>query len=272
MQQILPTKSCNGESGGMRFSQTIALVTGAGSGIGKATAIRLASEGAKVILVGRTKAKLEETANEINRKSKIPLAEIFTADVTDVEDVSELAEYVDQHYGDLHILVNNAGASAPTRILKMSEEEWDYVQDVNLKSVFLVSKALGKIMVGGAEREERNRAIVNVASLSGHQAGAEIPHYSAAKAGVINFTKSLALEFSPYQIRVNSVSPGFVETPLTEHGLKNEHFVRAIHRNTALRRVGNPEEIANVIAFAASSEASYMTGSDILVDGGWLIK
>jgi meso-butanediol dehydrogenase / (S,S)-butanediol dehydrogenase / diacetyl reductase len=258
--------------GDMRFSQTIAVVTGAGSGIGKATAVRLASEGAKVILVGRTKVKLEETASEINRKSKIPLAEIFTADVTDSEDVKELADYVDQQYGDLHILVNNAGGSANSKILNMSENEWDYVQNVNLKSVYLVSKELGKIMVKGSQNEVHNRSIVNVASLSGHQAGAEIPHYSAAKAGVINFTRSLALELSGYGIRVNSVSPGFVETPLTELGLQNEKFVRAIERNTVLRRVGNPEEIANVIAFAASSEASYMTGSDILVDGGWLIK
>jgi meso-butanediol dehydrogenase / (S,S)-butanediol dehydrogenase / diacetyl reductase len=108
--------------------------------------------------------------------------------------------------------------------------------------------------------------------MSGHQAGAEIPHYSAAKAGVINFTRSLALELSPYGIRVNSVSPGFVETPLTENALQNDRFVKAIQRNTALQRVGTPEEIANVIAFVASSEASYMTGSDLLVDGGWLIK
>jgi meso-butanediol dehydrogenase / (S,S)-butanediol dehydrogenase / diacetyl reductase len=256
----------------MRFSQTIALVTGAGSGIGKATALRLASEGAKVILVGRTKAKLEETANEINRGVRIPLAEVFTADVTDAEDVSELAEYVEEQYGDLHVLINNAGGSSNSKILTMSEQEWDYVQDVNLKSVFLVSRALGKIMTEAAKREERNRAIVNVASLSGHQAGAEIPHYSAAKAGVINFTRSLALEMSQFGIRVNSVSPGFAETALTEQGLQNDKFVRAIQRNTALKRIGRPEEIANVIVFAASSESSYMTGSDLLVDGGWLIK
>ncbi|MDF2857991.1 MAG: short-chain dehydrogenase [Neobacillus sp.] len=256
----------------MRFSQTIALVTGAGSGIGKATALRLASEGAKVILVGRTKGKLEDTANEINRSVRIPLAEVFPADVTDAEDVRELAEYVEEQYGDLHVLINNAGGSSNTRILTMSEQEWEYVQNVNLKSVFLVSKALGKIMSEAAKREERNRAIVNVASLSGHQAGAEIPHYSAAKAGVINFTRSLALELSPFGIRVNSVSPGFAKTALTEQGLQNDKFVRAIQRNTALKRVGRPDEIANVIVFAASSEASYMTGSDLLVDGGWLIK
>jgi meso-butanediol dehydrogenase / (S,S)-butanediol dehydrogenase / diacetyl reductase len=256
----------------MRFQESIALVTGAGSGIGKATACRLANEGAKVILVGRTKGKLEVTANEINERNKIPRAEIFAADVTNPEDVRELAQYVEEQYGDLHVLVNNAGGSTNTSILRMTDKEWDYVLDINLKSIFLVSQALGKIMTEGARRDKRDRAIVNVASLSAYQAGAEIPHYSAAKAGVINFTRSLALELSSSEIRVNSVSPGFVETPLIEQGLQSERFVRAIQRNTALKRVARPEEIANVIVFAASSEASYMTGTDLLVDGGWLIK
>lgn len=257
----------------MRFLQTIALITGAGSGIGKATAIRFANEGAKVILVGRTKSKLLETAQEINETKRIPAAEIFQADVTNEEDVLELAQYVKEQFGDLHVVINNAGGSKHSKILETSVDDWDYVQEVNLRGVFLVSKVLGKLMVEATQKEEvpQNRAIVNVASLSGHQAGAHIPHYSAAKAGVINFTRSLALELAPSGIRVNSVSPGFIETPLTQNGLENEKFVKAIQRNTALRRVGKADEIANVISFAASSEASYMTGSDILVDGGWLI-
>ncbi|KDE48801.1 MULTISPECIES: glucose 1-dehydrogenase [unclassified Geobacillus] len=256
----------------MRFLNTVAVVTGGGSGIGKAAALRLAKEGAAVVLVGRTAAKLEEAAEEIARLGTPGGVDRFAADVTDREQVQALAEYVRQRYGDLHVLVNNAGISTHARWLELTEQEWDDVQRINIKSVFLVSQAFASLMIEGAKRERANRAIVNVASLSGHQAGAEIPHYSAAKAGVINLTKSLALELAPYGIRVNSVSPGFVETPLTERGLQNERFVKAIERNTALGRVGTPEEIANVIAFLASSEASYMTGSDVLVDGGWLIK
>lgn len=259
----------------MRFEETLVLVTGAGSGIGKATAARFASEGAKVILVGRTKSKLEMAAKEINKSHELPKAEIFPADVTDEEDVRELAQHIEEQFGDLHVVVNNAGGSVHSKIMDTSASNWDFVQNTNLKSVFLVSKMLGKLMAKSSEKEgdsPQNRSIVNVASLSGHQAGAHIPHYSAAKAGVINFTKAMALELSPYGIRVNSVSPGFVETPLTEQGMKNEQFVQAIRRNTALSRAGHPDEIANVIAFVASSEASYMTGSDILVDGGWLIK
>lgn len=258
----------------MRFPDTFALVTGAGSGIGKATAIRLANEGAKVLLVGRTKSKLEKVAHEINATKKIPVADIFIADVTDEEDVRELTQFVKEQHGDLHVLINNAGGSVHSKILETSASDWDFVQNTNLKSVFLVSKMLGGLMSESAENDGEHsqpRSIVNVASLSGHQAGAHIPHYSAAKAGVINFTKALALELSPFGIRVNSVSPGFVETPLTEQGMQNEQFIKAIRRNTVLKRAGKPEEIANVIAFVASSEASYMTGSDILVDGGWLI-
>ncbi|MBM7691322.1 3-oxoacyl-[acyl-carrier protein] reductase [Peribacillus deserti] len=259
----------------MRFTHTTAVITGAGSGIGKAAAIRLAKEGAEVILVGRTLSKLEASADEINSLLNRKAASVFQADVTNEKSVQELALFVDSNFGDLHILINNAGGSAQSRILDTPETEWNEVQNVNLKSVFLVSKELGKIMAAGVKHEvleRKNRSIVNVASLSGHQAGAHIPHYSSAKAGVINFTKSLALEMAAFGIRVNSVSPGFVETPLTEDGLQNEKFAAAIARNTALGRVGKADEIANIIAFAASPEASYMTGTDILADGGWLIK
>ena len=259
-----------------RFSQTVSVVTGAGSGIGETTAIRLANEGSKVILVGRTRSKLERVANKINETSKTPAAEIFVADVTIEEDVNELATFVEDSYGNLHVVVNNAGGSRQSKILETTSQDWDFVQEINLKSVFLVSKALGKLMVQvsskESDNERRDRSIVNVASLSGHKAGSHIPHYSSAKAAVINFSRALALELAPHGIRVNSVSPGFVETPLTEQGLQNDHFVEAIKRSTALRRVGKPEEIANIITFVASQEASYMTGSDVLADGGWLIK
>lgn len=253
-----------------RFTGRTAVVTGGGSGIGAMTARRIASEGGTVILVGRTEEKLKRTANELKDLEGTVLT--CVADVTKQKDIELLTSFVKEKTDSLHILINNAGGSQGSPILEMSEENWDHAQSVNLKSVFLVSKALGKLMLDTAKENNslEDLSIVNVASLSGHKAGAQIPHYSAAKAAVINFTRALAVELSPY-IRVNSVSPGFVETPLTESGLKNERFEASIKRNTALNRVGQPNEIANVIAFAASTEASYMTGSDLLVDGGWLI-
>jgi meso-butanediol dehydrogenase/(S,S)-butanediol dehydrogenase/diacetyl reductase len=253
-----------------RFANKVAVVTGAGSGIGEQTAHQLATEGATVILVGRTPSKLERVAEQINKKMN-GASVVFQADVTEEEDIAALSNFIQSEYGTLHVLVNNAGTSGNTTILEMETSEWDRIQDTNIKSVYLVSKSLGKLMID-QEGAESDRAIVNVASLSGHKAGAKIPHYSSSKAAVIHFSKSLALELAPHGVRVNSVSPGFAETPLTEEGLKNQRFEDAIKRNTALGRVGKPEEIAKVITFAASKEASYMTGSDLLVDGGWLIK
>jgi 3-oxoacyl-[acyl-carrier protein] reductase len=170
--------------------------------------------------------------------------------------------------------VNNAGAAATTNIRDIPVDEWDHLLSLNLRSVFLVSRVLAELMtaVGDEEAGWQTNAIVNVASLSGHKAAARMPHYSASKAAVINLTRTLANEYGRFGIRVNSVSPGFVDTPLMENGMKNPRFIESLRRNTVLGRAALPKEIANVIAFVASSEASYMTGSDILVDGGWMIK
>lgn len=256
-----------------RFENAFAVITGAGSGIGEATAKRLANEGAKVLLVGRTLSKLERVAEEINQGAK-QKAFTFTCDVTSEEEVEKLKVHVKEEFNEVNILINNAGASAYSSILEMPYDQWESIVAVNLHSIFLMSKTIGGLMVEAAKTSEtkRDRAIVNVASLSGHKPGLMFPHYSSAKAAVMNFTKALAGEVAKYDIRVNSVSPGFAETPLTEQGLKNESFVKSIERHTLLKRVAEPEEIASVIAFAASTDASYMTGSDILVDGGWLAK
>ncbi len=247
-----------------------AVVTGGGSGIGLATAIILAKEGANVIITGRTKEKLEAAAAEINKQAGGERAVYFVADSTKEEDIQGLARFIDDYYMGLHIVINNSGGSIQSKILDTSVDEWDIVQEINLKSVFIVSKVLGKKMTE-SPITSGNRAFVIFASLSGQKAASHLPHYSSAKAAVINFTRALALEMAPYGIRVNSVSPGFAETPLTEWSLTNEKFAQSIKRNTALGRVGTSEEIAKVIAFAASSDASYMTGSDLLVDGGWMI-
>ena len=145
------------------------------------------------------------------------------------------------------------------------------MQNVNLNSVFLVSKVLGKIMIDHPNQENMDRTIINVSSLSGHKPGAKFPHYSAAKASVLNLTRALAFEYGRFGIRVNSVSPGFVETPLIGDAMENERFMNAIKKRIVMQRLAKPEEIANTIAFLASNEASYITGADLLVDGGYLL-
>ncbi|WP_214482337.1 SDR family oxidoreductase [Bacillus sp. SM2101] len=259
----------------MRFSDTVVVITGGGSGIGEAAAHRIAKEGADVLIVGRTQSKLETVSKQINEEVNRNAVQYFVADVTNEERITELAVFVQKNYGHLDILINNAGASPVSRLFNTSTEDWDFVQETNLKSVFLVSKYLGQLMAESSEKDEgkrKDRTIVNVASLSGHKAAPTLPHYSAAKAAVVNLSKTLAHELAQFGIRVNSVSPGFIKTPMTEISLESERFMKTIERSTAMGRVGEAEEIANVIAFMASSEASYMTGSDIVVDGGWLIS
>lgn len=250
-----------------RFHDQIAVITGAGSGIGKATAIQLAEEGATVVLVGRTKEKLETVAELVSKQTDNHNAYIYVADVTAEDEVELLAAYLKDNFGAVHVLINNAGTSSGGSILQLEEKDWEYVQKTNVTSVFLMAKHIGPIL---AKTESDNKAIVNVASLSGHKAGAKIPHYSTAKAAVIHLTKALAGELATRGVRVNSVSPGFIETPMTKDSLENESFNQAIERHTLLRRVGRAEEVAKAVAFLASSDSSYVTGTDLLIDGGWL--
>ncbi len=247
----------------MRFKGKVAVVTGAGSGIGEAIAKRLAQEGAGLVLVGRTHSKLEAVVGRIGND----LANCSIADVTKEKEVRLLTEFIKEKYGHIDILVNNAGGSKHNRISDIQAAEWEEVQAANLRSVFLVTRELSTLMQGG-----EGRSIVNIASISGIRPGTQIAHYSAAKAGVINLTRAFAYELARHRIRVNSVSPGFIKTPLTEAGLKNRKFTDSIVRHTALKRVGQPEEVAGVVAFLASEDASYITGANIVVDGGWLIQ
>ncbi|GAE33382.1 SDR family NAD(P)-dependent oxidoreductase [Halalkalibacter akibai] len=250
-----------------RFQDQVVVITGAGSGIGEATVQRLAEEGATVVLVGRTKEKLEKVAREVAEKTLNDHLYVYVADVTAEEEVELLALYLKENFDGVNVLINNAGTSSGGSILELEEKDWEHVQKTNVTSVFLMAKHIGPVL---ARTEGENKAIVNVASLSGHKAGAKIPHYSTAKAAVIHLTKALAGELASNQVRVNSISPGFVETPMTDKSLKNPAFQQAIERHTLLQRVGRADEVAKAIAFLASSDASYVTGTDLLIDGGWL--
>jgi 3-oxoacyl-[acyl-carrier protein] reductase len=247
------------------FEGRSAIVTGGGRGIGAATAIRLAAQGAAVAVVDLTEDSAQETVKAIEAAGGTAVA--LAADVSRAGDCDEVVTAVDKAFGAVSILVNNAGVTRDNLLFKMSEDDWDTVVDVNLKSVFLMTRAAQTRMVPA-----RFGKIVNLSSQSalGNRGQA---NYSAAKAGVQGLTATLAAELGPFGINVNAVAPGYIATPMTDAmatriGMSAEQAQEAAAAAVPLRRVGQPEDIANVISFLVSEEASYVTGQTLYVNGG----
>jgi 3-oxoacyl-[acyl-carrier protein] reductase len=237
----------------------MALVTGAGSGIGKAIALAFARAGATVTLAGRRTEPLEAVKQEV--ESLGGTAHVQSADVSAQPQAHALVEAAKIAMGRVDVLVNNAGRSYDALILRMKWDALDEALAINLKSVFYVSAAAGKVMLA-----QKGGAIVNITSIVALTGNAGQSAYVAAKAGVIGLTKSLAQEFSSRNIRVNAIAPGFIETDMTKTlpGALKENYLTRI----PLRRFGAPDEVASVAVFLASDAAGYMTGQVLAVDGG----
>ena len=244
----------------------VALVTGASSGIGRATAEALAANGARVVInFHRNEAGAEAACSEITGAGG--RAMVVQGDVTRASDVQSLVEQTINEFGAIDILVNNAGSLVERmKILELTEERWDEVIDLNLKSAFLCSKA-----VAGSMMERQTGAIVNISSIAGRNGGAlGSIHYSAAKGGLITFTKGLAKELAPFGVRVNAVSPGVIDTPYHEQ-FSSPEMMKTYAGMIPLGRVGTPAEVANVICFLASDAAGYLAGETIEINGGmWM--
>lgn len=243
-----------------------AIVTGGGRGLGRAIAIGLAEFGADVAIVARTQSELETTAREIEKLGRRAL--VYPADVSSRQEIESIVNDVVARWGRVDILVNNAGVDAAKPALDYAEADWDMVLDINLKGYFLFAQAVARRM-----KETGGGAIVNNSSICGDVAIKNIVAYNASKGGVNMLTRTLAVEWASYNIRVNAFSPAYMEAYMpgaaSEHDEKKEQSIREL---TPLARRGKPEELVGPVVFLASAASSYVTGEILMVDGGWTAR
>lgn len=247
-----------------QLQNKIAMVTGAGRGIGRALAIGLAEAGADVAIFARTAKDLETVAEEIRAQGR--QAYPFQVDVTSREQIEEAVRNLIEKTGRIDILINNAGMNIRSQALAVTDEEWDKIMQTNLKSAFLCSQIVGEQM-----KEQAYGRIINIASVAGQVALRTGVVYAATKAAMIQMTKVLALEWGKFGINVNSIGPWYFKTPLTETILANPDFLADIIARTPLRRIGELEELVGPAVFLASDAANYVTGQTLIVDGGMTI-
>lgn len=247
----------------MRLHGKVAIVTGGGRGIGEATCLKFAQEGAKVVVAARTRETVDEVAAKIIQSGGEALG--LTVDVADAASVDKLIADTLSAFGKLDILVNNAGITADSRLVKMTGEQWDKVIAINLKGVFLCGQAAAKVM----SNQESGGVILNTSSIVGIYGNFGQTNYAAAKAGIIGMTKTWAKELGRHKIRVVAVAPGFIATPMTEKIPAN--VVEMMKEKIPLGIIGQPEDIANAYAFLASDEAAFITGTVISIDGGAVV-
>jgi 3-oxoacyl-[acyl-carrier protein] reductase len=245
----------------MRLENKVVIITGAGSGIGKETALLFEKEGAKVVVADMNEKAGEETVAEIKKTGEGFFVKL---DVSNREQSKQMVKTTLEKYGRIDVLINNAGIVQDAFLSKMTEEQWDKVIDVNLKGVFNCTQAVVEVMMN-----QGNGVIINTSSIVGLNGNVGQVNYAATKAGLIGMTKTLAKELGKKGIRVNAVAPGFIATPMTSN--VPEKILEMMKEKTPLRRLGVPKDIANAYLYLASDEANFVNGAVLCVDGGLVI-
>ncbi|MGB9627935.1 MAG: 3-oxoacyl-[acyl-carrier-protein] reductase [Thermodesulfobacteriota bacterium] len=243
----------------MELEGKVALVTGGAQGIGRAIGLLLAQKGATIVISDINLQKAEETVQEIQSLGRKAMA--FQVDVANFSEVEKMVDAIVEKFSRIDILVNNAGITRDKLILRMSEEDWDSVIRINLKGTFNCTKAALKYMT-----KQRSGKIVNIASVSGMMGNPGQANYSASKAGVIGFTKTIAREFAQRGINVNAIAPGYIQTPMTD--VLPEKVKEELKRLIPMERLGQPEDVAQAVLFLVSEASSYITGQVLNVNGG----
>ncbi len=251
-----------------RMQSRIALITGGGTGMGAAIASLFAKEGARVAIIGRREAPLQKTKEQIQAEGFEAI--FYCGDVSKISDVKKVIENVNQRFGPIDALVNSAGVinSQPEDIIKMNSEEWDFLMNINIKGVFHTTKFFIENLIANS----RKGTIVNISSICAHQGCPEYATYSASKGAVSAYTKAVAAKYGHYGIRVNSVSPGVVHTPMSYVEMENfDSMIDEFNKEHPLGRIGNPEDVAYAVLYLSCEESSWITGQDLIVDGGWTL-
>jgi len=250
----------------VKLEGQVAIVTGGAQGIGRAIAIGLAREGAHVVIADIQLEKALETAKEIEALGRKSIA--LKVDVSRVPDISMMVEKALEAFGTVDILVNNAGIALSTPFLETTEEAWDKIINVNLKSAFFCSQSVARVMV-----DQGRGKIVNLASTSSFVAGRQEVPYAVSKAGVRMLTAASSAELASYNVNVNAIAPGLIKTPLTEkHFPSLEALEERVKAKAPMGRAGIPEDLVGAVVFLCSADADYVTGHTLVVDGGWLTQ
>jgi len=249
----------------LSLSGKIALVTGAGSGIGKISAIQLAQIGAELVLLGRNEKKLAQTSSEISKS--VGKCKWYSVDVTNTKEISNSVQKIRKECGEIDLLVNSAGINIPQKAEDVTIEAWNTIMDTNVKGLFFCCQAVGRQSM----IPRKQGVIVNISSQAGKVALPLRAAYCSSKGAVDQLTRVLAFEWAKYGVRVNAVAPTFVETPFTKEMLIDQEFKNFVMNKIPLKRLATPLEVANAVCFLATNQSSMITGAIIPVDGGWTI-